>query len=153
MAMSAKLLQEFFRAKKVESDKGEHVDWAARKNSWISDVENLYGQIRTWLDASMERGDIRISTHPKAITEDYIGEYEIDELRLTVGDETVLFSPKGALVVRASGRVDITGNRGVETLILQREHKWSIVASKTPTLKLVPLTEDSLLEALKTVME
>jgi len=151
--MSAKLLQEFFRAKKAEADQAEHVDWTAKKNDWITAVKDLYDQIDTWLATSIKNGDIAISRHSKAITEDYIGEYEVDELRLTVGDEIVEFSPKGALVVGASGRVDIIGNRGIETLILQPGPRWSVVASKTPTLKLVELTADSLLEALKAVME
>ena len=153
--MSAKLLQEFFRAKKADADKVDPVNWAARKDEWIAAVEELYTQIAELLAPSINDGSVVASTSVTTITEDHIGQYDIEKLKLVVGDESVVFSPVGTLVVGASGRVDVTGDEGRRMLIVQRDDpkwRWSIVASTTPTLRAIPVDADNLLEALKAVM-
>ena len=44
------------------------------------------------------------------------------------------------------------GEMGERTLVLQPRDRWGIVVARTPTLKVVPLNESSLLDALKEVM-
>ena len=71
---------------------------------------------------------------------------------LLIGDEQVRFSPQGRNIAGASGRVDVLGERGEATLILQPDASWAFVQTRQPTLKVVPFDESSLTEVLKVVM-
>ena len=91
-------------------------------------------------------------TRMKTVQEQHIGSYEIPEMTLAVGDEQVLFSPKGVNVIGAAGRVDVRGDRGEAMLVRQPDDRWSLVLSRTPKLQLVPLDDESFLEMLRSVM-
>jgi hypothetical protein len=91
------------------------------------------------------------------MSEQYIGTHTIPELVIGIGDEEVVFSPKGVNIVGAAGRVDLIGERDEVTLVREQgadklEDKWSIVEQRIPSPKLVPLTKESLLTALRAVM-
>ena len=150
--MAHETLKDFFREKKLR--KGEEINWGAEKEAWIKAVNDLYERIeRQYLAGPLAEGLVRLSTRQKTLVEEFITEpYQVNELVLIVNDEKVLFSPKGRIIVGASGRVDIIGEMGHRTIVLRPPHGWGIVAARTPTLKVVPLDEDSLLTALKEVM-
>ena len=149
--MSQHALQEFFREKKHKS--GGDIDWDARKRAWIDAVNRLYDRITTeYLADPVEEGNVLVSRPEKTIVEDFIGPYEIPELVLQVGDERAVLSPKGRNIVGASGRIDLIGEMGERTLVLQPDDRWGIVVARTPALKVAPLDETSLLDALKEVM-
>ena len=151
--MAAKELREFFRTKKAKAAPG-NIDWAGRKKAWVDAIERLYRRItQDYLSGLQKDGLVRISYTPKTIHEDYIGEYEVRELVLHVGGEKVVFSPKGTNIVGASGRIDLRGDMGEVTIVLQPRVRWCVVLTRTPTLKTVPLDEESLLMALKSVMQ
>ena len=148
--MAKDLLRKFFQKKKQKA-KPVDIDWASKRDAWIKAVKALYETIEDdYLKAV--KGDVEI-THPeKVVSENYIGEYRIPELILRAGDEQIVFSPKGVNIVGAQGRIDLEGDRGEATIVWQGGDRWSIVASRVPTLRLVPLTADSLAELLKGIM-
>lgn len=151
--MAAKNLREFFRAKKVKAAPG-NIDWAARKKAWVEAIDRLYNKItQDYLSGLQKDGLVSISYTTKTLHEDYIGEYEVRELVLRVGGERVVFSPKGRNIIGASGRIDLRGDMGEVTMVLQPRGRWCIVLTRTPTLKTVPLDEESLLTTLKSVMQ
>jgi len=143
-------LDDFFKAKKKRA-KGD-VDWDKKRDEWIKYVENLYKVIEKYLANLLKDKTVSILRSPTTIEEDNIGKYSIDELKLCVGDEKVLFSPKGRDIVGASGRVDIVGEMGRKTLVLQPGNRWMIVATRIPTLKLVRFNANNLLKALQEIM-
>lgn len=148
--MAVQKLNDFFKEKKIKT--GEGIDWAAKKEEWIQDVNELYEMIKKYMGSLLTDDTVSLSLSGKTIVEEYIGKYKIHELVLQVGDERVVFSPKGRNIVGASGRVDLIGEMGQKTLVVQPEKRWGIVATRTPTLKVVPLDETSLLDALKEIM-
>ena len=95
---------------------------------------------------------MEIKRRDKGVTENDVGEYRIKELVLRVGDEDVVFSPRGVNILGAMGRIDVQGDRGEATIVWQGENRWSIVISRTPTVRLVPLAVDSLAEMLRGIM-
>ncbi len=143
-------LDDFFKAKKMKS--GGDVDWAKKRDEWIKDVGNLYKDIKIYMGTLLSDKTISLSYSEKIIVEEYIGEYSIGEMSLQVGGERVVFSPKGLNIVGASGRVDMIGEMGRKTLVVQPDNRWSIVATRIPTLKLEPFDENTLLDALKEIM-
>jgi hypothetical protein len=147
--MAQDQLREFFREKKKKV-KPVDVNWAAKRDAWKKAVEDLYQTITDYL---REAGaEVELTLEYKVVTENNIGEYHIQELILRVGDERVVFSPKGVNIVGAKGRIDVHGDRGDATIVWQDDGRWSIVASRTPVLRLVPLTADSLAEMLRSIM-
>ncbi len=148
--MAQDQLQKFFQEKKQKA-KPADVDWGAKRDAWIAAVNNLYHTIENdYLKGA--KADVEIAHPDKIVTENYIGEYHIPELVLRVGDEQVVFSPKGVNVFGAKGRIDVEGDCGDATIVWQGEDRWSIVIARTPTLRLVPLTGDSLAEILRGIM-
>ena len=148
--MAQDQLQKFFREKKQKA-KPANIDWAAKRDAYIAAVKDLYRTIEgDYLKAA--KADVEI-THPdKVVTENYIGEYHIPELVLRVGDEDVVFSPEGANVVGTLGRVNVEGECGEASIIWQGKKRWSFVVSRTPVLRLVKLTADTLAEVLEGIM-
>ncbi|MGD0899934.1 MAG: hypothetical protein ABR915_19035 [Thermoguttaceae bacterium] len=148
--MAQDQLQRFFQEKKQKA-KPADIDWAAKRDAWIAAVNALYGTIEgDYLSAA--KADVEITRTDMVVTERCVGEYHIPELVLRVGDEEVVFSPKGVNIVGAQGRIDVEGDRGDATILWQGENRWSIVISRAPTLRLVPLAADSLAEVLKGIM-
>jgi len=149
---TAQNLREFFRQKR-RSAKTKNIDWAARRDSWIKAVENLYKKIvQSYLAAPISEGSVTVGYREKAIFEEYIGEYQVRELVVRTGDEKVVFSPKAAVVVGGIGRLDLVGDFGEVSLLRKPWGRWFIIASRAPAVRVFPLNEESLLIALKSVM-
>ena len=151
MIMANEALKEFFQKKKSKS--GGDTDWQAKRNDWLQAIDNLYKKIKEdYLAGPISEDLVKIGCRQRTVVEEYIDPYEVEELVLLVGDERVCFVPKGMNIVGASGRIDLVGDMGEKTIVLQPGERWGIVEARTPTLKIVPLDEDSLLTALKEVM-
>jgi hypothetical protein len=148
--MSQNPMRELFHDKKQKA-KPANIDWAAKRDTWINAVKALYSTIvDDYLKSAKD--DVEITQSDKVMTENYIGEYHVPELVLRVGDEQVVFSPKGTIVFGAQGRIDVQGDRGEAAIVWQGGESWSIVASRVPKLQLVPLTANTLAEVLRGIM-
>jgi hypothetical protein len=148
--MSQDQLQFFFHEKKQKA-KPANIDWAAKRDAWLRAVTALHRTIvEDYLKAARE--DVEIIQQDRIVTESFIGEYRVPELVLRVGDEQVVFSPKGINVVGAQGRIDVQGDRGEATIIWQGDDHWSIVAARVPVLRLVPLSAETLADVLRSIM-
>lgn len=143
-------MQKFFQEKKQKA-KPVDVDWAGKRDAWIRAVEGLYRTIEDdYLRAA--KAEVEIARTDKVVTEDFVGEYHIPELILRVGDEQVVFSPKGTNVIGAKGRIDVLGDRGDAAILWQGDGQWRIVASRTPALRLVKLEVESFAVMLRGIM-
>jgi hypothetical protein len=92
---------------------------------------------------------------PIEVREDFIGTYAIDELRLTVGNDRVVFTPKGIAIIGAAGRVDLQGDRDTIPLIWRPGDEagdWQFLLQRMPKVVTVPLDEQALAQALQRVM-
>ncbi len=144
---------EFFRAKKERSDaEVKAANWSARKVGWLNAISALYADIQNWLNGPIRLGYLRVHAEPRTITEVHLGKYEVEDLILTVGDEHVTFSPKGAVVAGVAGRVDVIGEAGEGTLVVQPDGQWDLVRSKYPELRVVPLTAETLNDLIQSIM-
>jgi hypothetical protein len=148
--MSQDQLRQLFHEKKQKA-KPANIDWAAKRDAWLRAVAELY---RTIVDDYLKaaKDDVEIAQADKVVTEDYIGEYHVSELVLRVGDEQVVFSPRGTNIVGAQGRIDVHGDRGDATIVWQGDDRWNLVVSRVPAVRLVPLTAGSLAEVLRGIM-
>ena len=150
--MSAEKLREFFQEKKSKAESG-NVDWEAKKDAWIQAIKDLYKVItEQYLAPSIADGTVAVSREEQRIEEYPIGAYTVPVLVLLVGDEKAVLLPKGTNIVGATGRIGLRGDMGERTIVRQSEDRWCLVETRTPTLKLTELNEESLLAALKSVM-
>jgi hypothetical protein len=81
-------------------------------------VQSLYELIQGMLRDSIAFKDVIVRTFDVQVTEDFIGTYSIPVLELSVGSERVEFRPKGITVIGAAGRLDIRGESGTVTLLM-----------------------------------
>ena len=110
-------LTDLLRMKQTLSVGG--IDWDDRRDKYVSAVNDLYNQIEKMLAEPIAQNTVKVGRRKKGLTENYIGTYSVDDLMLLIGDEQVRFSPQGRNIAGASGRVDVLGERGEATLILQ----------------------------------
>lgn len=145
-------LTDLFQKKQKQQGTDAGIDWDSRRNEYLVAVENLYKQIESMLAEPIGLKSVALHRRPKQLTENYIGTYSADDLILVIGDEQVRFSPRGRNIVGAAGRVDVIGERGEATLIVQPDLQWGFVQSRQPALRVVPFDESTLAEVLKLVM-
>jgi hypothetical protein len=154
-AKNKNTLIEFLHEKRNEP---ADIDWKAKKEDWVSSVKRLYSYLKgNLLKELIDDKTVGVSEVPKQIHEDYIGDYTVPELRLKIGSTQVVFSPKGANVIGAAGRIDLRGDRGTVTLIREKgsggsAEQWKIVVQRVPTLETMYLDSDGLKWALEHVM-
>jgi hypothetical protein len=155
-ANDQRALSEFLRRKKGEAS--SDVDWDAKRDEWMASVKRLYQFLTDdLLKVSIDEKTIEVSKASKQITEEYIGTYTLPELKLKIGNAQVVFSPKGANVIGAAGRVDLRGDRDTVTLIREKastasSDQWKLVLQRVPNVVTRPLDSDSLKWALEHVM-
>jgi hypothetical protein len=149
-----KKLAEFLekKQKRAKAKAGDEIDWDDRRNKYLEAVNGLYREIEAELAEPIARKALTSRRRSKDLTENYIGTYAVDDLILIIGDEQVRFSARGRNIVGASGRVDVVGERGEATLILNPNSGWEFVQSRQPQLTTVPFDGSSLAEVLQLVM-
>jgi hypothetical protein len=144
-------LTDFLRAKATAQSGGD-VDWPQRKREWIEALDALHRKIVELLREPLETKTVAVDSVPVRMSEEFLGEYDATELIIKVGDERVVLTPKGRNVVGARGRVDMRGEAGIATLVLNDAGNWGLVRQRVPTLVVESLDEGTLLEALRRVM-
>ena len=145
-------LTDLFQKKQRQLPTGAGIDWDARRNEYLAAVQDLYARIESMLAEPIGQKSVALHRRPKQLTENYIGTYSVDDLILLIGEEQVRFSPRGRNIVGATGRVDVIGERGEATLIVEPDAQWGFVQTRQPTLRVVPLDESTLAEVLQLVM-
>lgn len=138
--------------RKQKQAAGQKINWDERRDKFIAAVDHLYRQIQEMLGEAIANKKVSVQRRAKDLSENYIGTYKIDDLIVLMGDEQVRFSPRGRNVGNFAGRVDVLGERGEASLLVQTDGRWGFVQTRQPTLKVVPLDESSFAEVLELVM-
>lgn len=144
-------LQLFLRAKAKESKPETNIDWGIKKDSWLKNIGKFYERILAWLEPLIHEGVVRYETKTVTLEEEPIGAYEVEILTIHIGNQEVIFYPKGTLIIGAQGRIDIRGHRAVRSTVLNND-QWSVV-ERAPKIKMLPFTEESFQDILSEVME
>lgn len=127
------------------------MDWQDRKKKWLQHIDDLYGQIKGWLESLEKETILSFIDSEITLDEPPLGPYNVKILTIVIGGQRISFVPKGTLIVGAQGRVDIQGHKGMRTIILIGD-KWSLVR-RTPSLKLLDFDQTSFQSILDDVME
>jgi hypothetical protein len=95
--------------KSQQADAHSDVNWNAIRDEWLRRLDELYGQIRTFLNDYLIAGEIQLEFSPITLTEENIGSYTAPQLTLKIGRKQVRFQPIGTLLIGSRGRVDVIG--------------------------------------------
>ncbi len=127
------------------------MDWQDRKKKWLKRIDDLYGQVRNWLESLEKETILNFIDSEMTLNEPPLGIYKVKVLTIVIGNQRISFIPKGTLIVGAEGRIDIQGHKGIRTIIFS-EDKWSLV-HRTRNLKLLNFDQASFQSILDDVME
>lgn len=145
-------LSQFLREKKLRSEEESgKIDWDAWRDQWLQSVRRLYETIEEWLHDLKEDGTVTISYQTRSLSEEHVGEYETECMVIHVGSERIALEPLGTIIVGAYGRIDLRGSNGNVMLVEPEWKDWQI-ATRTPRLTKIPLTEESFTDVLKGIM-
>ena len=150
MALKEKLKQD------LESRDKSQVDWDKRKQEWISSVNELNSQIKTWFSDYEAEGLVKFKLTQKQKTEEYIGQYKVNVLHmLFANDKEIIIEPMGTLIIGAWGRLDVyfRGYNSEKQYILRSREdngnfSWQIVNAQNKR-EIRPLTKEALEELIE----
>jgi hypothetical protein len=74
---------------------------------WQAAVSGLYDIVLRNLEDYVESNLLSVNRKPVTRFEEHPGTYEIDELHLTAGPESIIFSPVGTQIIGGHGRIDV----------------------------------------------
>ena len=122
---------------------------AQRQKKWLDAVENLLGDIRSWLAEAQREKLVKIHPDKIKITEENLGTYTAPSLVLTAAGKTVKVKPIGSTIIGADGRVDMESANGTFMfLYIADQDKWVQGVGKQPS-EFPDLTEDLFTDLLK----
>lgn len=117
--MGLKDLENFLNDEQGKADKDAEI-FDKRKRTWLRALACLYEQIENWL-RELPSGMIKVDYEPKRISEDRLGEYQVEKMILTVRTQKATLEPIGTLIFGSRGRVDLIGKNGTIKFVLVSE--------------------------------
>jgi hypothetical protein len=116
--MSKKNFDDFIN-QQVNKRHDEHtIDWDAKRNQWLNNIEQFYAITETFLDEYKSSGKLNYEYSNKNIFEEYIGSYTVRVLDIKLGEHKVRLEPIGTNVISADGRIDLIGVNGKIKFVL-----------------------------------
>ena len=116
--MSKTLFKEFVEQKKAVDTRIKSIDWLARKEFYLRQVEMLFKTVEEYLREFIESGDVQIETTLEKIEEDNLGEYLVPVLQIRLYGKQATLEPGGTNLIGTPGRVDLAGNFDSKRLVL-----------------------------------
>jgi len=107
---------EFLR--KEEEKKAPIIDWEARKDWWLEQIDILFADIQNWLKEYTESNKIGVELNDYIIFEEVFGSYTVRQMKIKISNKTVTLTPVGTILIGTKGRVDMKGNAKVVKFIL-----------------------------------
>jgi hypothetical protein len=105
-------------ADKNKSTTESSVDWQERKTWWQQRVSQLFDEIDGWLKPLIESNTVTFSKKNVSLTEEALGNYEIESCTIGLQQQKLTFKPLGSVIIGGFGRIDVDGPNGSVMLIL-----------------------------------
>ena len=103
----------------AEAEQAQSMNWPQRREDWITHLNQFYELIEGFLQKYIDEEKIHIRWTTKHINEDYIGNYDVKSLEVSIGAVTKIhFDPIGTNLIGAKGRVDMRGPHGTVRFVL-----------------------------------
>lgn len=100
---------EFLKSKQEEAQNKPALNKEGRIEQFRTYVNDFYQKMETeWLAGFYEQ--LNPSFEEITIHEEALGDYKVNSLSLTIGNDKVLFKPIGTILIGTPGRIDMTCN-------------------------------------------
>lgn len=99
------------------------MNWQELRAWWTLKVTQLFDQIEEWLRPLIDLGAIKSTRGSMQLTEQDIGQYDIELLQLQLASRKLTFKPEGTMLVGAYGRIEVSGPTGKVVLLLRDTDK------------------------------
>jgi hypothetical protein len=99
----------------VKEKKERKIDWEKKKEEFLKAIDELYAFVEECLKPYKDK--VNVSYKPVKIVEEKLGHYESQKMIIEIGDRIATLTPVGAIVIAASGRVDLEGEKGIIKLV------------------------------------
>ena len=178
--MSKKDFDEFINKQMQEKAEKKEIDWGAKRDEWLSSLDQFYKTIEEFLAEYVESGKVSYDYSEKTIIEEHIGEYSAKALTIELGHHKSKLEPIGTNLIGANGRVDLIGANGKVKFVLvdktssgprikvtvwvsgdkppeeeeeKKEIEWGWkIATPPPRIQYIDLQQDTFLDALMEVV-
>ena len=111
--------EDFVDQQIAEAGQAQSMDWPQRREDWINHLDKFYKLALGFLEKYIQEEKIHIEWTTKHINEDYIGNYDVQSLEVSIGAAIKIhFDPIGTNLIGAKGRVDMHGPHGTVRFVL-----------------------------------
>ena len=93
-------------------------DKEKRFDEWQIYLKQFYDRVDEFLKKYVSEKKIQCEEAEEKIYEDYIGEYKVKKLTITLGYKTAALVPIGTFLFGAKGRIDLEGSHGKISFVL-----------------------------------
>lgn len=174
--MSPDNFREYLKHQKQQKNQAEAINWEEKKLRWQEAAKGFVDQVKEFLAEFSE--DIRFEDKKIQLNEDNIGSYEAAALSVILPSQRVELIPAGMHVIGADGRFDMEGIAGkVKWVLVPKTLEkpqisvqikssdepmqsspaeindnmvWKL-ATPPPNIRFIPLSKETLLEAIMEV--
>ena len=128
--MANNKFDEFVNNQLAIAKREKKIDWEKKRNEWVNNLDNFYTTIKRFLKDYISKEKINLTCEKKTISEEYIGDYEVDSYTISIGKNKIKLDPIGTNIIGAKGRVDMIGPYGKVRFVLDIEKRtggtWKI---------------------------
>jgi hypothetical protein len=109
-----------------EKPKQEDINWVKEKEEWLTFIKQFYDSIERWLKPYSEKGQLSYEYEKITLTEEDIGSYEVNVMKIIFAGQHIKLMPIGTLLIGTKGRIDMEGARGRVQFMLAKEDSKGI---------------------------
>jgi hypothetical protein len=148
--------EEFLSQKESENQDKPIIDYEQIKEEWLAKNKEFYSLIQKFLHDYLEQGKIVTEWKTVELSEELLGQYEVQQLILKIGNTRIVFTPIGRIVIGTLGRIDMSSDLGsVRFVVVSNESNaeliWKII-TPPPEVLYLDVTEESFFEALMEII-
>ncbi len=148
--------QSFFeslRRSKAEADAASGTNWNAARDEWLAQINTLLHLVTSWLEPAVHEGLLRVERAELDISEPYLGTYPVPKLLITTANgRSARVEPHARIVLGALGRVNLVSGPNTAMLVQVTPDQWVIAVRSPGHLRQQPLTKETFLELLQSLL-
>ena len=100
--------KDFIKDQNSEVNKRKEEDRRDAVSKFRDCIEELYSEIENnWMREYVENGEMEISENEISITEEKLGEYQVNEMHIQIANQEIVLRPRGTHMIGTDARVDL----------------------------------------------
>ena len=153
-----------------EKPQQDEINWEKEKEEWLTFIRQFYDSVEIWLKPYLEREQLSYKYEKITLTEEEIGSYEVNIMKINFAGQHVKLMPIGTRLIGTKGRIDMEGTRGrVQFILADKDNRgvkttsfihiegeppdwtWKIVLREQRKITFDDFTEENFFNALMEV--